>query len=145
MRFLSFFYGILFTMLPAVEAQPGFPEGWLGEWAGELEIFRAAEKVQSVPMLLTIQPLGEGERISWSTLYHPEKSKLEKSYHLLAVDSSQGYYLLDERNSIRLETYLLGKQKLVSWYAAGESLLLASYECGASNSSLKFWQAVRSR
>ena len=109
-------------------AQNSFPEDWLGDWEGELSIYRGNELMQSIPMQMHIQRTADSTRIDWSTTYTSDKGPIEKPYQLQTVDPEKGQYLIDELNSIRLESYLFAGQKLVSWYDVQGSRILATHE-----------------
>jgi len=49
------------------------------------------------------------------------------AYTLKTLDAENGLYVVDEENSIKLESYLF-ENKLVSWYVVQGSLILASFE-----------------
>jgi len=50
-----------------------------------------------------------------------------RDYELNIVDSTKGHYLVDEKNSIFLDAFVLGNN-LVSTFKVGENYLLSSYE-----------------
>lgn len=130
----TFFLGLMFSSCNQKTARSSqlaegqtstFPESWLGKWKGELHIYKGTTKVQSIPMEMKIKSDASGN-LNWNTIYKDKKST-EKPYTLIPVDKEKGFYLLDENNSIKIETYLFDN-KLVSWYEVQGSMILASYE-----------------
>ena len=103
-----------------------FPDSWLGTWEGDLNIYKGAVKVQSIPMEMKIVAADSLGNLSWSTKYKTQES-IEKPYTLKMVDEEKGWYLLDENNSIRIETYRFDN-KLVSWYEVQGTIIQAAYE-----------------
>ncbi len=87
-----------------------FPTDWAGIWKGDLDIYKNGQLSQSLPMTLTILP--QGDSIQWTIQYDTLSTR---PYTLKSVDKKKGIYLVDEHNSIQLESYLFG-QKLLSQY-----------------------------
>ncbi|MBI5916361.1 MAG: hypothetical protein HY842_13370 [Bacteroidetes bacterium] len=108
--------------------QTGFPESWQGQWTGTLEIFTPAGKVQELPMELHILPKDTLPRAwSYTIIYGADKVAGTRPYELVEVDSAKGQYLIDEKNSIKMEAYLLGG-KFFQWFEVQGSLLFTSTE-----------------
>ncbi len=101
--------------------QSSFPDGWLGHWTGELEIFSGPQKVNSIPMSLEITRVDSSTTLKYFISYGNGPDAL-RSYYLKAIDPKNGRYLLDESNGIRIETYLLG-DRLVSIFEVQHSLI----------------------
>ncbi|MEL6863927.1 MAG: hypothetical protein AAFP19_05890 [Bacteroidota bacterium] len=110
-----------------VQRQSQFPDDWMGEWEGELVIYRGNKELQRIPMQMSISPGDTLGRLEWSTTYSGEKEVI-KPYALTTIDSEKGWYLTDENNSIYIESYLFNQNKLVSWYEVQGSLIMASHE-----------------
>jgi len=108
------------------EKAASFPDSWLGSWEGDLNIYKGALKVQSIPMEMKITAADSLGNLSWSTKYKTQES-IEKPYTLKTVDLEKGWYLLDENNSIKIETYRFDN-KLVSWYEVQGTMIQAAYE-----------------
>jgi hypothetical protein len=107
-----------------------FPESWAGTWTGDLKIWKGSTIVQSIPMETIIAPTATADEYKWVTTYDQGDSKeenVEKLYVLKIVDQEKGRYIVDEKNSILIESYLFDN-KLVSWYTVGKSFIQATYE-----------------
>ncbi len=103
-----------------------FPHTWVGKWTGELEIWKGSGKVQAIPMTMEIEPVGNTGEFHWKTTFG-DKTETTKPYLLKTTDETNGLYVIDEQNSIVIESYLFDN-KLVSWYIVAENLILASFE-----------------
>jgi hypothetical protein len=103
-----------------------FPDGWAGTWTGMLNIWKGSTIVQSVPMKTVIASTSHPDQYQWMTTFG-DKEATEKPYLLKIVDRSKGLYVIDEQNSIVIETYLFDN-KLVSWYTVVGSFIQATFE-----------------
>ena len=104
-----------------------FPQSWLGNWVGDLNIYRENKLVQTVPMELEMSSIDSSGNFVWAIIYGEDKEKGRRPYELQVVDAAKGHYLVDEKNTIQLETYLF-QNKLYSWYQVQGNLLLSVYE-----------------
>jgi len=110
-----------------------FPVDWVGEWEGNLDIYRGPQKMQSIPMKMTIENKNDST-MYWSTQYltGDTTSNVVKPYELITKDASKGLYLLDEKNSIAIETFQVA-DKVLSWYVVQHTMILASYQMVDNN------------
>lgn len=104
-----------------------FPDTWLGNWKGTLNIYNEKGLAQAIPMELEMAKIEDSENYIWAIIYGEDKEKGRRSYELKIVDAEKGVYVIDEKNSIELESYLLGN-KLYNRFLVAESLLLCTYE-----------------
>lgn len=104
-----------------------FPQSWLGNWTGDLEIFKDNQLVQTIPMELEMLEIDTSENYIWAIIYGADKETGRRAYELEIVDASKGQYRVDEKNTIQLETYLFG-DKLMSWYDVMGNQILSIYE-----------------
>lgn len=109
----------------ALISQSDFPAGWSGEWAGTLHIVQARGTVQELPMELHILPLDSTGRYTWTIIYGEDKEAGRRPYELLTLDAEKGLYAIDEKNSIRMEGYLLGGT-FYQWFEVEGSLLMTT-------------------
>jgi len=103
-----------------------FPEAWIGEWEGQLEIFRGQKKVQEIYMGLNILPI-DSTTYTWTIIYGDGEKRQERKYEIKPKNKEAGHYIIDEKNSILLDDYLIGNT-LYSRFEVQKSLLLISYE-----------------
>ena len=104
-----------------------FPESWLGNWEGDLTIFKENKLVQTIPMELELASIDTSDNYIWAIIYGEDKETGRRSYELEIVDAEKGLYRIDEKNSIKLEAYLFGN-KLYSQFSVMENQLLCTYE-----------------
>lgn len=123
---LSFIFSTV--VLHAQSAPPdSFPASWAGRWVGELHIYNAAGKSESVPMQLHILATDSAQLFTWTLIYGSDTTAGARPYLLRPVDSATGKYQIDEQNGILLDTYLLGG-KLYSRFEVLDNLLLTTLE-----------------
>ncbi len=115
----------LFLGISSLFSQSNFPADWSGEWAGTLHIIQAKGTVQELPMELHILPLDSTGRYTWTIIYGEDKVAGRRPYELLPLDPGKGLYAIDEKNSIRMEGYLLGGS-FYQWFEVEGSLLLTT-------------------
>ncbi|MBP7274137.1 MAG: hypothetical protein KA974_09860 [Saprospiraceae bacterium] len=119
---LLIFLHITLQAMPNVADTLSFPATWVGNWRGNLHIYNATGKTQTIPMQLCIAQ--QDSIYTWNIIYG-EDAKDNRLYHLLTLDATKGYYLLDEQNSIRMEHYFIG-DKLYSWFTVQGTQLLST-------------------
>ena len=105
-----------------------FPEDWVGEWEGQLNIYNAKGKTMDLYMGLNILPI-EGEKHTFTIIYGEGEKAQERKYEIFPKDTALDHYMVDEKNSIILDDFLLGNT-LYSRFEVMDNLLLASYERG---------------
>ncbi len=104
-----------------------FPESWVGIWTGELLINGPKGPLKNLPMELHILPLDTVDRFTWTIIYGEDKEAGARKYELQVVDRAKGLYVVDELNSIVLESYYRSN-KLFSRYLVGEVMILITNE-----------------
>lgn len=105
-----------------------FPASWEGSWHGTLEIFNARGKVQSVPMWVELHKIDTSTsgRYTFGLVYGSREQD-DRPYELVPVAPEKGLWLVDEKNSIVMESYLYGP-KLLCWFVVQGSRVLCTYE-----------------
>ena len=114
-----------------------FPRSWEGQWAGQLEIFTTKGRGQQLPMELHILPLSDTSW-TWTIIYGEDKEAGRRSYELIAIDTSKGQYLIDEKNTIAIQGYYLGGS-FFQWFEVQSSRLLATTKRVADT---LYWEIV---
>jgi len=104
-------FSVLFLLSffsPAVFSQSdNFPQGWLGNWKGELSWYQGANPVpKKVNMELRIQPTDSSHKFSWQIIYG-SATEDNRPYTLVAVDTAKGHWVIDENNGIVLDQYMI--------------------------------------
>lgn len=110
------------------QAATGFPAAWEGNWRGELEIFNASGRIQSIPMWLEIHKIDTSAagRYTFGLVYG-SKEQDWRPYELVPLAPDQGLWQVDEKNSIVMESYLYGP-KLLCWFTVQGSRVFCTYE-----------------
>ena len=110
-----------------VEKAKAFPQDWLGYWEGELNIYNHKGKTMTIPMALDNAATDNGSIWTWAIIYGEDTISGRRDYELNVVDASKGHYLVDEKNSIYLDAFLLDNS-LISTFNVGGSIIQSSYE-----------------
>lgn len=104
-----------------------FPADWLGTWKGTLSIFGVDAVKMQVPMELEIKALDStGTRYAWGLVYN-RKSDDYRPYELVLANETMGLWQIDEKNSIKIESYIRGNA-FTSWFVVEGNRVLCLYE-----------------
>lgn len=132
MKALSISIGFL-LLVNILQAQTNtFPKSWIGKWSGNLEIYNAKGLAQSVPMQLRILPTDSMNRYTQTIIYGEDTIAGKRDYELVVIDEQKGFYATDEKNTIIMESYMLGG-KLYNRFEVMGNLLLATIEMIGKN------------
>ncbi len=105
-----------------------FPASWAGDWSGKLLIYNAKGLAQSVDMTIEIHKIDTSTtgRYTFGLIYG-SKEQDWRPYELVPVKPERGVWSVDEKNSIVMESYLVGP-KLLCWFVVEGSRILCTYE-----------------
>ncbi|MEM9544536.1 MAG: hypothetical protein AAGA77_01115 [Bacteroidota bacterium] len=109
-----------------IEKTFAFPEDWLGDWSGELEIYDVTGPKQTVPMSLQISNTDTSGVYNWVLVYGKDSLADKRNYVLKEIDKSKGHYMIDEKNGILLDSYFINDE-LSSIFAVMGNTLVCSY------------------
>lgn len=104
-----------------------FPDDWLGTWEGTLEIYSNSTLKQSVQMALYNEPTDTVDVYRWAIRYGDNPDEGLRDYKLRVVDKTRGHYVVDEMNSIYLDSYLV-LNKLIAPFEVQGNMLQSVYE-----------------
>ena len=126
-----FFLGLSFQAFAQSTTVPDslpFPAAWAGNWAGNLTIYSPKGVAQTIPMFLEIHKIDTSKtgRYTWGMVY-VSKEKDWRPYELVPVEPARGWWKVDEKNSIAMESYLFGA-KLLCWFVVEGNRILCTYE-----------------
>lgn len=121
------------ALLPA----QSFPAAWAGTYQGTLEVYTAAGRQMAIPMQLELSASDTNGQWHYRLTYGADTSDV-RPYLLIPRDTSQGHYLVDERNGILLDAWLFGGA-LYQCFDVGESRLMLSLRPGAEAGTL-IWE-----
>ena len=102
-----------------------FPHTWVGDWRGDIVVYRGRDTLQTARMRLGIHPADSG-RYTWHIGYG-EASADERPYTLMPVDATRGHWQIDEHNGIVLDAHYHAGS-LYSRFAVMGNLLLSRDE-----------------
>ena len=101
-----------------VKKSKKFPQDWLGYWEGELNIYNHTGRTMTIPMALDNATTDNDSIWTWAIIYGEDTISGRRDYELNIVDVSKGHYVVDEKNSIFLDAFLLDNS-LVSTFNVG--------------------------
>ncbi len=110
-------------------AKDSFPFSWFGTWVGTLEI-TSARGSQRVPMELNIAPTDSVGVYDWAIIYGEDRKKGLRAYQLRTLNAAKGLYQVDERNSIKMESYLLKDKLFCAYTVEGNSMVVTEEKRG---------------
>lgn len=84
-----------------------FPAEYVGVWKGDLEIFNAGGKVQTVPMELHILPIDD-TTYTYTIIYGEDKEAGKRDYLLRAGNRGDHHWVIDEQDGILLDNFYVG-------------------------------------
>lgn len=114
------------SLLAQTDSLPDFPEDFVGNWAGELEIYNKAGLAQTIPMQLRVQPLGD-TAYTYGIVYGEDEEKGLRDYIIVPGTDGPHHWVCDERNTILLDGYYLGNV-YQSVFAVQGSYIISSVE-----------------
>ena len=96
---------VFLAFLPFVcFSQNDFPDSWVGNYEGSLEIYGKNEVKMLVTMQLEIQPKADS-LYTWHLIYIMNGNADKRMYELKILDKDKGHYLIDEKNTILIDGY----------------------------------------
>lgn len=98
-----------------------FPQSFIGNWKGTLVWTVSGKAPQTFSMRLNIQPADSG-LYTWQIIYGDDL-KDNRPYLLTPVDTVKGHWLIDERNSIILDTYWIGNRLTGAFSVKGNAIV----------------------
>ncbi len=111
---------------------PAFPRDWQGKWKGSLNIFTMPNRIERVPMTLEITKTTDSTRYTFAMTYGKDSVKGRRAYEVVTVNPRQGLYVIDEKNSIKLDAYFL-VNRLISQYTVQGVRIISTYEYTGRN------------
>ncbi|MBX9783277.1 MAG: hypothetical protein K2X48_08295 [Chitinophagaceae bacterium] len=103
-----------------------FPQSFTGNWKGTLTWNRPGKPSQTFTMRLNIQPADSG-RYTWQIIYGDDPSTPlrvdNRQYLLIPVDTTNGHWKVDERNTILLDSYWMGNRFIGAFSVGGNTIV----------------------
>lgn len=98
-----------------------FPQSFTGNWKGTLTWSRPGKPSEVFTMRLNILPADSG-RYTWQIIYGDDQ-KDNRPYLLMPVDTAIGRWVVDERNSIVLDSYWIGNRFMGAFTVGGNTIV----------------------
>ena len=100
-----------------------FPQSWVGNWKGELEWYKTGQtEPQKVNMELRIQPRDIQGTFTWQIIYG-SATEDNRPYTLIAKDSTNTHWVIDENNGIVLDQYWVGNKFCGAFKVKGNTIV----------------------
>jgi len=100
-----------------------FPEDWSGRWKGDLKIYSGLGLQDHLKMELLIEPISASDNYTFTIVYDNGLELTKRNYELIIVDKDQGLFLVDEKNTILIESYFIGGKWFQRFEVAGNMLI----------------------
>jgi len=78
-------------------------------------------------MELEMAKMDSSDNYIWAIIYGEDKVAGRRAYELEIVDPEKGLYVVDEKNTIKLESYLIAN-KLICRFEVEGTYLISTYE-----------------
>lgn len=109
--------------LPMAFGQVNFPEDYIGQWEGSLEIYSGNKMIMEVKMSLLIDETTQKDTFLYNLVYQGAGQEPDiRNYLLIVEDRELGKYKIDEQNTVVLPMQMFGK-KLVSSFVVEGSIV----------------------
>ncbi|ULQ56197.1 hypothetical protein KJS94_16225 [Flavihumibacter rivuli] len=123
---MRFTFLLLLTLagnrLLAQQTNTEFPATWTGKWKGTMTWYQGTAKRQDVPMELHILPTDSADQFTWRLIYGTNQSDY-RPYILKPYDKTKGHWLIDEKNSIVMDQFLIGNKFCGSFTVSGNTIM----------------------
>lgn len=88
-------------------AEPGFPDSWIGHWAGDATLNSPKGVAMRFTMELKVAKTDDPTKYEWTIIYDDGNNRQERPYQLIVKDAANGAYEIDEKNGIVLPCTLI--------------------------------------
>lgn len=113
------------TQAEEAEKIYAWPADWLGTWAGSMKVRSiGSDKVQLYPMKLMVAETDTTGKWAWTLTYGEGEKADVRPYILIAQDSTNSHFIIDEKNSILLDQYLVGNHFISRFEVNGNLLIM---------------------
>jgi hypothetical protein len=109
----------------SLSKKENFPKNWIGNYQGELQIYSVDSIKMTAQMKLQISQKTDS-LYNWTIIYNINGKKDIRSYELQIIDIKQGHYIIDEKNSIKIDAFYHNKI-FTSFFKVMDSYIVASY------------------
>jgi hypothetical protein len=99
---------------------------WHGTWEGHCTSLRQSAPPQEFAMSLVVLPREGSESVTWKTTYRMDGGQDEVRDYLLLPTSTPGRFVVDERNGIQLDTFLVEDTLYQNFFLPGSGTALVA-------------------
>ena len=99
-----------------------FPKCFIGNWKGTIQWMIAGKPTRPFTMRLNIQPSDTAGQYTWQIIYGDD-NKDNRPYILKAVDTAKGHWVIDENDSIILDSYVHGNSIHGAFTVQGNTII----------------------
>lgn len=117
---------LFFLFQSILLAQNGFPKSWVGSYRGQLHLYTIDSIAMRVDMKLDIAQTMNDSIFQWRITYIFNGNEDVRDYSIKVLDASKGAYLIDEGNSILINTYYRDGI-LTSFFEVEKSFIISEY------------------
>ena len=107
-------------------SQDNFPDSWVGNYKGKLEIYAVDSVALQLKMELNIQKTSIDSLYNWTIIYDFKGQKDIRPYELKRVNTKKGIYQIDEKNSIVIDAFYRNKI-FTSFFEVMDTFIIATY------------------
>lgn len=129
-----FFYGF-----GSLLAQESFPDSWIGNYKGSLEIYGIDSVKMKANMELKISATANDSIYEWYISYESNGKEDLRNYSLRLVDKKKGHYCIDEKNSIVLDSFLYNRNNLSSVFSVENNMIMVKYSFESDHIIFELW------
>jgi hypothetical protein len=139
MKFVVFF-GIALTLSFTASSQ-SFPQNFIGHWKGELLWYQSPGKEpKKMNMELHVLPTDSSHKFSWQMIYG-SPTQDNRPYTLIAKDTANGHWMVDENNGIVLDQYWIAG-RLSGMFTVQSSTIINNYWIQDGKVHVEFYNVV---
>ena len=102
-----------------------FPNDWVGNYKGRLQIYSVDSIAMNIEMKLDIAKKTDS-LYNWTITYNMKGKEDIRAYELNIVDTKKGHYIIDEKNSIKIDAFYRNKI-FTSFFKVMNSYIVATY------------------
>ncbi len=102
-----------------------FPKDWIGNYKGKLQIYSVDSIAMNLEMKLNIAKKTDSV-YNWTITYDFKGKKDIRAYELNIVDTKKGHYIIDEKNTIKIDAFYRNKI-FTSFFKVMNSFIVATY------------------
>lgn len=102
-----------------------FPKDWIGNYKGNLQIYSVDSIAMNLEMKLNIAKKTDSI-YNWTIIYDFKGKEDIRAYELNIIDTKKGHYLIDEKNTIKIDAFYRNKI-FTSFFKVMNSYIVATY------------------